>query len=639
MAREEALILIGLVLAGLIFVQPAASLDDGGLRFKELIVTSEVIDHYHLCNISASIQNPTSETHETTFSLRLPEDAMLISMKLEKDGKTYLSRVEEKEEAREEYEDAVRRDHSASLVEWDPEWGAFQFSVGVPAGTEMVLEVEYGEMVTKYLGRYDLKVPLGDIGSYENFEKVRYELEVVSGMDITEVDTEDSTVDPDLDVTGDSSFYMEYVTTVPGKDDVIDVSFEEAPLPANGWMETCVRKDEGYFMHVFSPEVEEVGDYLPKDIVFVIDRSGSMSGEKIATVKSSFGNMLSQLNEEDRFNMVHFSDLVEKYGEEVIPATSSNIQDAQAFVERMDAAGSTDINGGLLQGLASFEGDGERVGVILFLTDGLPTSGVTDTSSIRSNVRNSNQGRVMINTLGYGYDHDAEFLMALALENEGRYRYIRDSSDADDLLDEEFRTVSQPILKDLEFSYSGGTEDFFPETRGILFEGSEVVVVGRYEVGTNAIDANVTADTSGGTRSFKDTFPVRDDGGPEHVMLMWAHRKIASVLDRITIAGESADLVSEVVSLAMDYSFVTPYTSFVLVLEETGIVDPDLDDIFDGDLNLGRLDGLEYDRSGGMGAPSYGDSEAATPFLETIIVLSILVSFVLAARFCGRRIR
>jgi len=613
------------------FIPVAAGQSDSGLVFRELTVSSEIINNYHLCNISATISNPTSTTRETFFSIKVPEDAMLISMKLVKDGKTYLSRVEEKEEAREEYESAVRNDHSASLVEWDPEWGAFQFALSIPSGTELSIEVEYGEMVVKYLGVYDVIIPLGDIGSYDRFESVRCEMEVSSPLEVTEIDTSPSTVVPDLDDLGDGEFYLEYVTTDPGQGDVFGVSYITEPLPVNGWMESCVSDGKGYFMHVFSPEVEDVGEYLAKDIVFVIDRSGSMSGDKIMTVKSSFNNMLSQLNEGDRFNIVHFNDEVRTYESDVIPATPSNIEKAGRFINGIDADGSTDINSALLEGVGSFETGTENVEIILFLTDGLPTSGVTDRDDIRANARTANGGSAIINTLGYGADHDMAFLKAIALENEGRYRYIRDSSDADDILEDEYRTISNPVLRDLSFSYSEGTKEIFPSEYAVLFEGSEVVIVGRYDSSIQTIDADVTAQTSEGSRVFSDTFPVREEGGPDHVMLLWAHRKIASLLDRITIEGETDELVGEVVSLAMNYSFVTPYTSFILVLETDGLVDPDLDDILDGDLNIGEagLPEFEWDRGYSASAPAADES---TPFLGSVSLFAVLAMSVLVAR-------
>ncbi|MGA1793325.1 MAG: VWA domain-containing protein [Thermoplasmatota archaeon] len=597
MRRGELCVFIAALLFISMFSFRGEGQDEEGLVFWSVEFNSNVRNNYHVCSIMMTIYNPHNETVEEELHLNIPNEAMLTEMTIEKEDRTYVSRVERKEKAKEEYDAAVQTNKTASLVEFLSAEGSFSISLGLDPGSIIRLELKYGEVITKYLGQYDLCIPFNIVGNYDDFRKVALNTSIETMEDLQEVNVSGSTISARESYRSARSVYFYYAAgdTRPG--DMFYLKYSQKPLPENGIMDFHSDERTGYFMHVFCPQIEQIGEYIAKDIIFVIDRSGSMSGYKIETVKSSFSNMVAQIEEGDGFNIVHFNERTEVYSTRMVDATAVEKDKASRFISALSADGSTDLNEAVLDALDLFDEKSYRVPIVVFLTDGRPTAGVGNPLDIRYNIRSNNDVGAVIHTLGYGDDHDADLLKAIAIENEGEYRYIVDTADADRLLQGHYSSISHPLLRDLVFRYSEGTSDVFQDDLSILFEGSEAVILGRYDLNMAEITANIAGEDANGEVHFDDTFPVQAAGGKEFIGRLWAHRMVSHLLDRILVEGETEELVDQVASLGMNYSFVTPYTSFILVLqEEEGEEAPDNESI---------PEGKEYDHSS---EPDYYDS-------------------------------
>jgi len=174
-------------------------------------------------------------------------------------------------------------------------------------------------------------------------------------------------------------------------------------------------RDQGYFMHIYSPTAEEIGTPpLNKDIIFVIEKSGSMKGLKLEQVKTAFSKIIGDLSEGDRFNIVFFDTELKPFSSEILIANSENKDKAIAAVTNVTDGGSTNINAALTTALDMFYDGSENVPIIVFLTDGMPTEGVTSTAAIRDNVLQANKANVSIFTIAFGeeQDYDFDFLQA-----------------------------------------------------------------------------------------------------------------------------------------------------------------------------------------------------------------------------------
>lgn len=539
-----------------------------GIDYLSLEIDSGIRNHYAITEFSASLQNTGTNDRECIFRMDVPDGGMLTNFSLETVGVIHYADVATKEEAQERYDDAKDENKTASqVISSSP--NEFVFQINIAPGRLVNISIRYEQVIYKVLGRYDFSLPFDSIGGYTNFNEVDARLSVTGLGDIKGFDRSGSTVSLGESWDGNKTVILDHSSSSLNEGDLIKVSYSEDSPPAEGDLKVHVSDDNGYFMHVFSPEIEDLGTYLPKNIIFILDKSGSMEGEKISQMKDAFNEVVDQLHAEDRFDLLTFSSEVEPWKGEIVDATTDNKESAKDFISLISATGSTNIVDALTDGLLQMELQDERVPVIVFLTDGQPTSGHTqDPEGIRRGVKQMNKERTSIYSLGFGTDLDFDFIKALSLENNGFAIAIPEGQDASSLMTGFYDTISTPLVKDLNFDYSGMTYDVIPTRLPSLYQGSEAVIVGRFDPDPETIESNVSGFTSEGMRYWEKSFNIETEEDNSFIERLWAHRVIMRTLDDILVEGETNALVDKVKSLALNYSFVTPYTSFILVVED-----------------------------------------------------------------------
>ena len=294
----------------------------------------------------------------------------------------------------------------------------------------------------------------------------------------------------------------------------------------------------------------------------MIDKSGSMSGSKIALVQRVFAGIIADLPPDDHFNVIFFDRQSVIFSDALMEANSQTKAEAANFVNALGADGGTNINEALLTALGMFEQDSERVPIIVFLTDGEPTDGVTSPYVIRDNVRAANVAEVSIFTIAFGIEDEAnyDFLRALSLENCGVAEQFYPGKNAEAGMNKFYETISTPVITDMDFSYHRAS-DIVNTGYDTLFAGSDAIILARYPAGTGNIDSSIDAITRTGSRSFDKTFPVVPEPDNSFVPKLWAHTKIRELMDRMVVEGETDPIVSEITDLSLKFGFVTPYTS------------------------------------------------------------------------------
>ncbi|MCU0798622.1 MAG: VWA domain-containing protein [Candidatus Thermoplasmatota archaeon] len=560
------LVIMVLSVLGGLWIADDASGQSPSIILERLEMTSLIKEHYSVTEFLSIISNPSSSSQEVVLSLNVPENGMLSNISLSMDGRTTYGHVTGKAAASETYDAAKEQGRSAVQVANPGGKGSFKVSLNLGAGKQASLRLRYEQVIVKVLGLYGYSVDCSSLKGPGNFNGLSASIWVRCNAPILEYDTTASTIDIKSERYDDRSINITHHST-PASNGVIFLKFREAAPPLNGTMLTYRNGRDAYFMHVFSPDLEGLGgSQLPKDIIFVLDHSGSMSGEKISQMKEAFSEIVGQLYEQDMFNIVIFDDRVKTYRNEMIVASLENRKDASDHIRNIYADGSTNINEALIKALDMFKESSERVPVGVFLTDGLPTAGVTSTADIRKNILNANDAGVSIYAIGFGNDVDSNFLRALSLENEGFATFIPTGKDAGSLLKGFYEGISTPLLKDLRFSYGPGASRVLPETVPGLYDGSEVIVCGMFDPGVTTLHSLVKARSSIGNVTFESDIPVSTGSGTELVARLWAHRRILSLLDSITVVGEQKELVDQIVELGIRFTFSTPYTSFILVV-------------------------------------------------------------------------
>ncbi len=333
---------------------------------------------------------------------------------------------------------------------------------------------------------------------------------------------------------------------------------------------------DGFFMMMVQPPLQPPQDtVIARDIIVVLDQSGSMQGDKWNQAQQAADYVLQHLNSGDRFNAILFSTGWRLYANSLQP--SSDASDAVNWIDGQDADGGTDINGALATALNMT--DKERPTTILFLTDGLPTEGETDAQTILKNVDSEAGSNVSLFSFGVGDDVNTTLLDSLARDHHGASSYVRPNERIDEVVASLYSKIGSPVLTNVKLSVSGDAvlDTMYPSTPlPDLFAGNQLTIVGRYHGSANNISVTLSGDVSGKDQSFTySNLGLRQNaGGDPFVARLWATRRIGDLLNTIRLDGESPELVQSVVDLSVRYGIITPYTSFLIsdqdILSQSG---------------------------------------------------------------------
>jgi Ca-activated chloride channel homolog len=322
-------------------------------------------------------------------------------------------------------------------------------------------------------------------------------------------------------------------------------------------------------MLLVSPRFAAAGErVVNKNIVLVLDSSGSMSGAKIRQAKEAARFVLNHLDRGDEFSLVDFDDGVTSFSETLVPATADNVGRALKFVDGIEDSGGTNINDALLQALSRMR-VGERPNYVLFLTDGLPTVGTTETADILRHLRQANASRSRVFVFGVGNDVNTELLDRISSDHRGTSVYIGEAEDLEVALSNFYEKISSPLLTDLAVAFKGmETSQVYPRVLPDIFKGSQLVLVGKYR-GGGPVSAVLTGKSGRTEKRFVlEGRPLVKVDSFNFLPRLWATRRIGYLLEEIRLQGSNQELADEIKRLGLKYGIVTPFTSFLVTEKE-----------------------------------------------------------------------
>jgi Ca-activated chloride channel family protein len=528
-------------------------------------VQVEIRDQVAVTHVDQVFRNDNDWTVEGTYIFPIPQDATVNDFTLWIDGEPVQGKVLSREEARRTYEEIVRTMRDPALLEYIDR-GAVQASIfPIPAGGERRIELEYSQVLQSDNGLFHYRYPLNtEKFSTEPLEDVAVTVRIDSPVPIKAVYSPSHPVDisrsgervaqigyEDAFVTPDTDFDLYY-----------SVSAEEIGLNLLTYRDPEGDDPDGFFLLMAAPSIEHARDEIAaKDVIFVLDRSGSMDGEKFRQAQSALRYVLEHLNPDDRFNIISFSTSTSVYAAEL--QGSDRIEDALGWVDALSAVGSTDINRALLEALNI--ASRTRPTILIFLTDGLPTEGVTNSDAILQNARQSMRDNVRLFPFGVGYDVDTFLLDSLALENRGTTSYVTPGQAIDEVVSGFFEKVSLPVLTDIHLDFADTVVfDVYPDPLPDLFAGGQLILVGRYR--SSGVETVVLrGEVDGREQTFR--YPeqrFRSTGGEDFLPRLWATRKIGALLNQVRLQGPDEETVDQIVRLSIRYGIVTPYTSYLV---------------------------------------------------------------------------
>lgn len=541
------------------------------LPVKSIKIDAKIAAQVATTHVEQVFRNDTDATLEGTYFFPIPETASIVEFAIWDGDNRLVGEVRSREEARRIYDEIVRRQRDPGLLEYAGR-DLFQASIfPIPPHSDKRLELTYTQVLKAESGTVNYRYPLGTGRNVAQITgTVSGRVEVEGREPVRNIYSPSHEID--VARKGERSARVSF-ESVAGREPQ-DFQLFYTLSDADFGMTLLTHREpgkQGFFLLTISPKdaVSET-EYVAKDVVFVLDTSGSMAeAGKMEKARAALLFGVRSLRAADRFNVINFA------GEEHLMTTGLLQADAQgralgeAFIAQLRPVGGTNINGALLAAMQQFA-RAERPRLLVFLTDGLPTVGETKVERILDNMRGARVPGVRLFTFGVGYDVNTALLDKLAADNGGAAEYVEPKEDLEVKVSNFFTKINHPVLTSLALDMGGVETDLvYPRELPDIFRGTQLTLIGRYR---NARDLDkivlrLTGRAGAATRSFTYAdlgFPLRSERN-EFLPRLWATRRVGWLMEQIRTNGEQQELTDEIVDLGTRYGIVTPYTSYLAV--------------------------------------------------------------------------
>lgn len=553
------------------------------VEVEAIDVKGRIEDQVARTTMTITMRNPGGQQAEGSVLLPVPHGAILKSFRLEGAQGSFEAEILPREEARRIYNEIVSRLKDPAILEFAG-FGALKSSVfPVPANGVARLRLEYEELLPVDAGRIDYVLPRSE--SLET--KARWSIDIdwsVKGGIAT-------LYSPSHELTperrGDSMRVETSGRINPGPFRLSVLRRNNRQAVATFLSHPNDKGDGGWFLCLVAPpEADPNLPRLHREVTLVLDRSGSMAGEKLDQARAAALQVVEGLEPEDHFNLIIYNEAVSQFAEGAVPASRDNVLKARRFIQGIRVSGGTNIHGALKAAIAQPPVAG-TLPIVLFLTDGLPTIGETSEKRIREDIRAENREQRRIFTFGVGLDVNTPLLSRLADDTRATASFVLPREKVELKVAQVFRRLSGPVLAKPELIPvdKGGqydstrVDDVVPHQLPDFFADGQAIVTGRY-LGTEPLHFRLSGHDGNKQRLF--FFPFHPAGQRDpFVPRLWATRKIAVLTEALRdlgadsamhgLTGDGIDrndprikeLVDEIVRLSTEHGILTEYTAFL----------------------------------------------------------------------------
>lgn len=587
----------------------SVGIDAGQTVFKKPEITSlhiysDITFRFATTTVTSRIKNVDMKSREAIFDVTLPNEAFITNLTLEIDGKVIIGEIKEKEVARKQYEAAQQRGESAGYIGTrHRETNKFNLAVTVAPQEKISFNLTYQELLKRTRGHYEQVIYI-DPG--QPVHDMDITVAILESREITDLRVPPLRNDVLADIEDLSTVTV--ITKPTLKTALVkfvpSIEFQTAQSLNGMAGQFVVQYDveremdlgdvlvvNGYFVHFFAPEGFKP---IPNDVLFILDTSGSMMGKKLNQLKEAMQSILMQMNEGDRMNIMTFSGSTSFWKTEMVDILNEDtMEEAKSHIESLTAGGWTNIELALTVGITFLRDRDNRDGavrspVVVFLTDGEATVGITNPEKILENISSVNEDGIPIFSLAFGQTADYDLVKKISIQNNGLGRKIYEASDAAMQIAGIYNEISVTLLNNITFQYLDA-----PVTKvtkynyANYFNGSEMVISGRIEtldslavdnammikIFGNSVDGPQLILTGEVSNNLIDLSPVDNvttSGNFEEITeKVWAYLTIKELLDKELATAneeEKSAFKSQILELSLKYGFVTPLTSMVVTL-------------------------------------------------------------------------
>jgi len=545
------------------------------VQIKDQIATTQVLQVF---------ENNTSNRFEGTFLFPLPAGAHVNDFSMEINGELVKAELLDAAKARQIYEEIVRKALDPALFEYA---GRALFKVRIfpiePHSTKEV-RIRYSELLSKDGNFIRYSYPL-DTSKYslKPIPDFTMKIEVEAGPDriiktlyspsheveITRKDDHHAVLGLETEKMAIDEDFQLYLSHRTANGDPVDLDF--LTYHENG------ADEPGHFLLLVTPPAwDKSAKPMPKDVIFVFDSSGSMKGEKMEQARKAMRFCVDHLNPGDRFEVIRFSTEAEAVFGKLVPADDAQRGKAREFLDDVDAIGGTAIEEALSLAMktAASQAEPARPMQILFLTDGKPTLGATQDEVILKSMeraKGETKAPIRVFCFGIGTSLNTHLLDLITERTRAVSEYVLPEEDIEETVSRFFAKISDPVLTGLQLEIDGAEwiRNRYPKDLPDLFHGDQLVVLGTYKRGAKDGSVRLSGTIAGEQRDFFLATALGGNRDNPLIAKLWATRRVGYLLDEIRLHGESEELKDEVAQLSRKYGIVTPYTSYLILEDET----------------------------------------------------------------------
>ena len=541
------------------------------LPIKSIRIDTKITSQVATTHVEQVFRNDSDAVLEGTYLFPIPEQASITEFAIWDGDRRLVGEVRSREDARRVYDEIVRRQRDPGMLEYAGK-NLFQASIfPIPSHSDKKLEITYSQVLRAESGTVAYKYPLGTGRQLTRIGSVAGQVELDSKEPLRNIYSPTHAIE--VKRNGDRRSVVSFESTGEPQDFQLFYALSREDFGVTLLTHREPGKD-GYYLLMISPKDEwSEQEYTAKDIMFVLDTSGSMEAAgKMEKARAALLYGIRILRPQDRFNVISFAGEERLMEPRMITADDKGRKRGETFAESLRPVGGTNINEALLAAMQQFE-NSNRPKILIFMTDGLPTVGVTSAEQIVANARAARTPGMRLFTFGVGYDVNTALLDKLAAENGGVADYVEPKEDLEVKVSNFFSKVNYPVLTDLKLDMAGVQTDLvYPRAMPDLFRGSQVILIGRYR---NPIDMDFVRLQLGGKANGADKeffynnlrFPLREDAN-DFLPRLWATRRVGWLMEQVRTNGEQPELRDEIVDLGTRYGIVTPYTSYLALEPE-----------------------------------------------------------------------
>jgi Ca-activated chloride channel family protein len=540
------------------------------LPIKSIKIDIKIASQVATTHLEQVFRNDTDAVLEGTYFFPLPESASISEFAIWDGDRRLVGEVRSREEARRIYDEIVRRQRDPGLLEYAGK-DLFQASIfPIPAHADKKLELTYTQVLRAESETVAYRYPLGVGRQLTEIGTVSGRVELESKDPLRNIYSPSHAID--IKHNGERRAVISFETS--GAKEPQDFQLFYVISGQDFGVSLLTYREagkDGYFLLMISPKDDwSEQEYEAKDIVFVLDTSGSMAeAGKMEKARAALLYGVRILRPQDRFNVISFAGEEHLMEAGLVNADERGRKRGESFVQSLRPVGGTNINQAMLTALGQFD-TSNRAKILVFLTDGLPTVGETNTTRIIDNARQARPQGVRLFTFGVGYDVNTALLDKLASENGGLADYVEPKEDLEVRVSNFFAKINYPVLTDLQLDLAGVETDLvYPRSLPDVFRGSQVTLIGRYRnpLDMDNVRLKLTGTSSGKSRTFYYNnlhYPLREEKN-DFLPRLWATRRVGWLMEQIRSNGEQKELRDEIVDLGTRYGIVTPYTSYLAV--------------------------------------------------------------------------